>query len=111
MGLFGCGGQFEAGDAGLGGKSANIIFPDADSVKAAGSGIFFNTGQVCSAGSRTSLAHADIYDEVVERLSARAKSMRIGDPLEASSGGCVSEVQMKRVLSYMEHRPHRGARV
>lgn len=46
----------------LGGKSANIIFPDADvsaAAKAAGSGIFFNTGQVCSAGSRI-LAHADI---------------------------------------------------
>ena len=60
----------------LGGKSANIIFPDADidaAVKAAGSGIFFNTGQVCSAGSRI-LAHKDIYDEVVERLVVRAKA-------------------------------------
>src|SRR5580700_5776533 len=62
----------------LGGKSANIIFPDADidaAVKAAGSGIFFNAGQVCSAGSRI-LAHADIYDEVIERLVARAKAIR-----------------------------------
>lgn len=99
----------------LGGKSANIIFPDADidaAVKAAGSGIFFNTGQVCSAGSRI-LAHADIYDEVVERLSARAKSMRIGDPLEASTsmGPLVSEVQMKRVLSYIDIGRSEGARV
>jgi aldehyde dehydrogenase (NAD+) len=99
----------------LGGKSANIIFPDADidaAVKAAGSGIFFNTGQVCSAGSRI-LAHADIYDEVVERLSARAKSMRIGDPLEASTsmGPLVSEVQMNRVLSYIDIGRSEGARV
>ena len=99
----------------LGGKSANIIFPDADidaAVKAAGSGIFFNTGQVCSAGSRI-LAHADIYDEVVERLAARAKSMRIGDPLEASTsmGPLVSEVQMKRVLSYIDIGRSEGARV
>jgi aldehyde dehydrogenase (NAD+) len=99
----------------LGGKSANIIFPDADidaAVKAAGSGIFFNTGQVCSAGSRI-LAHADIYDEVVERLAARAKSMRIGDPLETSTsmGPLVSEVQMNRVLSYIDIGRGEGARV
>lgn len=99
----------------LGGKSANIIFPDADidaAVKAAGSGIFFNTGQVCSAGSRI-LAHADIYDEVVERLAARAKSMRIGDPLEASTsmGPLVSEVQMNRVLSYIDIGRNEGAKV
>ena len=56
----------------LGGKSANLIFPDANldnAVRAAASGIFFNTGQVCSAGSRI-LAHRDVYDEVVERLAA-----------------------------------------
>ncbi|KQZ79066.1 betaine-aldehyde dehydrogenase [Mesorhizobium sp. Root157] len=99
----------------LGGKSANIIFPDADidaAVKAAGSGIFFNTGQVCSAGSRI-LAHADIYDEVVERLAARAKSMRLGDPLEASTsmGPLVSEVQMNRVLNYIDVGRNEGASV
>src|ERR1700736_4402242 len=66
----------------LGGKSANIIFPDADldaAVKAAGSGIFFNAGQVCSAGSRI-LVHEKIHDEVVERLAARANMIRLGDP-------------------------------
>ena len=53
----------------LGGKSANIIFPDADlnaAVRAAASGIYFNSGQVCSAGARI-LAQETIYDEVVER--------------------------------------------
>ena len=99
----------------LGGKSANIIFPDANidaAVKAAGSGIFFNTGQVCSAGSRI-LAHASIYDEVVERLAARAASMRIGDPLEASTsmGPLVSAVQMKRVLDYIDVGRNEGASV
>ncbi len=99
----------------LGGKSANIVFPDADieaAVKAAGSGIFFNTGQVCSAGSRI-LAHADIYDEVVERLAARARSMRLGDPLEASTsmGPLVSEVQMNRVLNYIDIGRNEGASV
>jgi aldehyde dehydrogenase (NAD+) len=99
----------------LGGKSANIIFPDADleaAVKAAASGIFFNTGQVCSAGSRI-LAHADIYDEVVERLVARAKAIRVGDPRDAgtSMGPLVSQVQMKRVLDYIEIGKQEGARL
>jgi len=97
----------------LGGKSANIIFPDADldaAVKAAGSGIFFNTGQVCSAGSRI-LAHESVYDEVVQRLAARAESTRIGNPLESSTamGPLVSEVQMKRVLNYIEIGRNEGA--
>jgi aldehyde dehydrogenase (NAD+) len=97
----------------LGGKSANIIFPDADleaAVKAAASGIFFNSGQVCSAGSRI-LAHADIYDEVVERLVARARSIRVGDPKDpgTSMGPLVSEVQMKRVLDYIEIGRREGA--
>jgi len=97
----------------LGGKSANIIFPDADldaAVKAAGSGIFFNTGQVCSAGSRI-LAHESVYDEVVQRLAARAESTRIGNPLETSTamGPLVSEVQMKRVLNYIDIGRAEGA--
>ena len=99
----------------LGGKSANIIFPDADldaAVKAAASGIFFNTGQVCSAGSRI-LVHASIYDHVVERLAARAASTRIGNPQETSTamGPLVSEVQMKRVLDYIDIGRNEGATV
>jgi aldehyde dehydrogenase (NAD+) len=99
----------------LGGKSANIIFPDADldaAVKAAASGIFFNSGQVCSAGSRI-LAHAEIYDEVVERLVTRAQAIRVGDPKDAgtSMGPLVSAVQMKRVLDYIEIGKHEGARL
>jgi len=99
----------------LGGKSANIIFPDADldaAIKAAGSGIFFNTGQVCSAGSRI-LAHDSVYDDVVQRLAARAESTRIGNPQETSTamGPLVSEVQMKRVLDYIEIGRKEGARL
>lgn len=99
----------------LGGKSANVIFPDADlntAAKAAGSGIFFNTGQVCSAGSRI-LAHEDIYDEIVERLSERAQAMHIGNPLDASTrmGPIVSEVQMDRVLNYIDIGRQEGASV
>jgi aldehyde dehydrogenase (NAD+) len=97
----------------LGGKSANIIFPDADidaAVRAAGSGIFFNTGQVCSAGSRI-LAHEAVYDEVVQRLAARANSIRLGDPQEpgTSMGPLVSETQMNRVLGYIDIGINEGA--
>jgi aldehyde dehydrogenase (NAD+) len=99
----------------LGGKSANIIFPDADleaATKAAASGIFFNSGQVCSAGSRI-LVHRDIHDEVVERLAERARTVRIGDPREAGTamGPLVSAVQMKRVLDYIAIGRQEGARV
>ncbi len=99
----------------LGGKSANIIFPDADldqAVKAAGSGIFFNSGQVCSAGSRI-LVHEKIYDDVVERLAARAKAVRVGGPQDkaTSMGPLVSAVQMQRVLDYIDVGKREGAQV
>jgi aldehyde dehydrogenase (NAD+) len=99
----------------LGGKSANVIFPDANldqAVKAAGSGIFFNTGQVCSAGSRI-LAHRSIHDQVVERLVARAEGVRIGDPRDAktSMGPLISGTQMERVLGYIEVGRSEGAKV
>ncbi|HEY6452343.1 MAG TPA: aldehyde dehydrogenase family protein [Steroidobacteraceae bacterium] len=99
----------------LGGKSANIIFPDADleaAVKAAAAGIFFNSGQVCSAGSRV-LVHDSIHDEVVERLIARATAVRVGDPLDPATamGPLVSAAQMKRVLDYVEVGRCEGARL
>ena len=76
--LRGAAGNFKRVSLELGGKSANVIFDDADieaASKAAASGIFFNAGQVCSAGSRV-LVHEKVYDEVVERLTQRAQ----GDP-------------------------------
>lgn len=97
----------------LGGKSANVIFDDADleaASKAAASGIFFNAGQVCSAGSRV-LVQAKAYDEVVERLAARAKSIRIGDPLDRKTalGPVISEKQMKSILDYVDIGRKEGA--
>jgi len=108
-------GNFKRVTLELGGKSANIIFPDADidaAVKAAGSGIFFNTGQVCSAGSRI-LAHRAVYDRVVERLVARAKTVRVGDPREAatSMGPLISRTQMDRVLGYVGVGVREGAQL
>src|SRR6202789_3402193 len=99
----------------LGGKSANIIFPDADiesAVRAASAGVFFNSGQVCSAGSRI-LVHQDVYEEVVERIASRAASIRLGDPMETTTGmgPLVSAVQMKRVLDYIDIGRREGATI
>jgi acyl-CoA reductase-like NAD-dependent aldehyde dehydrogenase len=71
----------------LGGKSPNVIFPDADLDNALNgvlAGIFGATGQTCLAGSRV-LVHADIYDSFVPRLVERAKAIRMGDPLDPAT--------------------------
>lgn len=99
----------------LGGKSANVIFPDADietAAKAAASGIFFNSGQVCSAGSRI-VVHNSIRAEVVERLVARAEKIRSGDPSDGGTqmGPVVSEKQMDRILDYIRIGEEEGARL
>src|SRR2546427_4492689 len=68
----------------LGGKSPNIIFPDADldaALSAAFWAIYANKGEVCSAGSRL-LLHKDIHDQFLERLVDKAKNMRVGNPLD-----------------------------
>ncbi len=90
----------------LGGKSPNIIFEDADldaAAQTAGSGIFFNAGQVCSAGSRI-LVHKSRHAELVERLIARAQRMRLGDPFATgtSMGPLISRLQQQRVLQHIE---------
>ncbi len=113
--LQGAAGNFKRVTLELGGKSANVIFADANidnAVRAAASGIFFNTGQVCSAGSRI-LAHRDVYDEVVERLAARAQGIKVGDPneRETTMGPLVSAAQMKTVLDYVEIGRKEGASI
>ena len=99
----------------LGGKSANLIFADADlerAVRAASSGIFFNAGQVCSAGSRV-LVERPAYDEVVQLLAERARSIRVGDPMDPNTtmGPVISAGQMQAVLNYIEIGKAEGARV
>jgi (Z)-2-((N-methylformamido)methylene)-5-hydroxybutyrolactone dehydrogenase len=71
----------------LGGKSPNIVFADADLDAAANgvvAGIFAATGQTCMAGSRL-LAQAEVYDELVDRIAARAGQIRMGDPLDPAT--------------------------
>jgi aldehyde dehydrogenase (NAD+) len=111
----GAAGNFKRVSLELGGKSANVIFEDADldaATKAAASGIFFNAGQVCSAGSRV-LAHEAVCDEVVERLTARAKALRIGDTADRATalGPVISEKQMKSILDYVDIGVNEGARL
>ena len=97
----------------LGGKSANIIFADANLDRAsrnASSGIFFNAGQVCSAGSRV-LVERSAYHEVVDRLVARAKTIKVGSPdaPDTTMGPVVSAGQMKTVLNYIDIGRNEGA--
>ncbi len=111
--LRGAAGNFKRVSLELGGKSANVIFDDANldaATKAAAAGIFFNAGQVCSAGSRV-LAQEAVYDEVVERLTARAESLRIGDTADKGTalGPVISEKQMKSILDYVDIGEKEGA--
>jgi aldehyde dehydrogenase (NAD+) len=99
----------------LGGKSPNIVFADADLDKAvpgAAMAVFFNSGQVCSAGTRL-FVQREIHDEFVERLGAFAKSLKVGDPLDPQTqmGPLVSAAQLERVTGYMESGKSEGARV
>jgi aldehyde dehydrogenase (NAD+) len=71
----------------LGGKAANIVFADApldQAVEGVVNGIYFNQGHVCCAGSRL-LVQEPIHDEVVERLTARIETLRLGDPLDKNT--------------------------
>ena len=90
----------------LGGKSANIIFADADlerALDAALLSIFSNNGQQCLAGSRI-LLEESIADEFIERFVARARALRVGDPLDPATeiGPLISAQQRDRVLAYAE---------
>jgi acyl-CoA reductase-like NAD-dependent aldehyde dehydrogenase len=97
----------------LGGKSPNIILPDADLDKAIpGSfqGIYFNSGQSCNAGSRL-LVHADLYDEVIERMAGYARDAKVGPGLDPDSdfGPLVSAEQFERVAGYIDSGLEEGA--
>jgi betaine-aldehyde dehydrogenase len=90
----------------LGGKSPNIFFADADfesAIDGALFGVFINQGEVCSAGSRI-LVEKSIYPKFVDAMSAKAKTIRLGPPLERETkmGPLVSKEQFDRVRSYQE---------
>jgi len=89
----------------LGGKSAIVVFDDADLDQACElvfAGAFMNAGQMCSATSRV-LVHEAIADTLTERLAATATALRVGDPLAEGTqmGPLASRAQLERVLSYV----------
>ena len=99
----------------LGGKSPNIVFEDADvdqAVFGAVSGIFSATGQTCIAGSRL-LVQDSIYDQVVEKLLAVARTARMGDPMDIGTqvGPVTTPPQYKKVLEYIQLAKQDGAKL
>jgi len=91
----------------LGGKSPQIVFPDADEPQVV-DGVFLamrftRQGQSCTAGSRLFL-HESIYDSFLEKLVKKLKSLKIGDPLDESTdmGALINRTQFEKVCSYVE---------
>jgi gamma-glutamyl-gamma-aminobutyraldehyde dehydrogenase len=100
----------------LGGKSPNIILPDAPDLDRAAAtaawGIFFNQGEMCTAPSRL-LVHSSIAERVVEAVVERARALRVGDPLDPATemGALVGESQLARVLDHIGTGLTEGARL
>ncbi|HWG89509.1 MAG TPA: aldehyde dehydrogenase family protein [Candidatus Thermoplasmatota archaeon] len=97
----------------LGGKSPNIVFPDADidkAVKGAFYGIFLNAGQMCWAGSRL-FVHESIHDEFVQKLVKMAEGWKLGagQDKDTRMGPLVSKEQQDRVLEYVNIGLKEGA--
>jgi betaine-aldehyde dehydrogenase len=100
----------------LGGKNPFIVFPDADLDKVVDGAIagmnFSWAGQSCGSTSRL-LLHDSVYDEVVERVAARLRALRLGDPLDPASemGPVNSRRQFERTLGFIESAQAEGARL
>ena len=99
----------------LGGKSPLIVFDDADVEQAVGAAMlanFYSAGQICTNGTRV-FVQAGIRERFLERLVARTRAMRLGDPLdpETHMGPLVSETQAEKVLDYLRVGREEGARV
>src|SRR5207302_11322222 len=97
----------------LGGKSPNIVLPDADidaALRGATTGIFYGKGEVCAAGSRLLVA-ASIKDEFMDKLAARTRKMVAGDPLDPKTryGALASKKQLETVTRYVDIAKKEGA--
>src|SRR6187551_1278351 len=97
----------------LGGKSAQVVFPDADLEATANgiiAGVFAATGQTCMAGSRL-IVHEDVHDELIAKVVARANSIKQGDPTEAETemGPIANQPQFEKVVGYLEKAKAEGA--
>ena len=99
----------------LGGKSPQVVFPDADLAAAANgvvAGVFAATGQTCMAGSRL-IVHADVHDELVRLVAERAARIRLGDPTdpETEMGPVANRPQYEKVVGYLDTARAEGATV
>lgn len=99
----------------LGGKSPHIILPDAElysAIASAADGIFFNQGQTCTAGSRL-YVHRSCFDEVLEGVTRRARSLKVGNGLSADTnlGPLISSEQHNRVSKYVRIGLEEGGRI
>ena len=97
----------------LGGKSPNIVFEDADikrAVRGVTTGIYYNQGQMCTAGSRV-LVHESIHDKFMDAFLASVKEIETGSPFDKASrmGSLVSKEQFERVSGYVELGQKEGA--
>ena len=97
----------------LGGKSPNVIFPDADmeqAVALSATGVFRNQGQVCCAATRM-FVQERVYDEFADRIAGKANEIKLGQPLDPSTtmGPLVSSEQHERVLNYLKLAREEGA--
>ena len=97
----------------LGGKSAHVVFADADLAAAANgviAGVFAATGQTCMAGSRL-LVERSVHDELVSKISARAETIKVGDPAAADTemGPLANQPQYEKVLSFFSSAAEQGA--
>jgi aldehyde dehydrogenase (NAD+) len=98
----------------LGGKSPNVIFADADldaAVQGAHFALYFNQGQCCCAGSRL-FVEQKVYDEVVDRIADKSKSVKVGDPFdpETNQGPQVDQAQFDKILKYVDYGKADGAK-
>lgn len=98
----------------LGGKSPNVIFADADldaAVQGAHFALYFNQGQCCCAGSRL-FVEQKVYDEVVDRIADKNKSVKVGDPFdpETNQGPQVDQAQFDKILKYVDYGKADGAK-
>lgn len=99
----------------LGGKSANIIFPDANmdrAVEGAALAILWNQGQVCESGARL-FVHSSVYQDFLSRLMKHFTHVRVGNPLDEQTqmGAQISETQMNRILGYIAIAKEEGATI
>ncbi|WP_229874134.1 aldehyde dehydrogenase family protein [Amycolatopsis deserti] len=99
----------------LGGKSANLIFADADIEAAVGTainGFVYNTGQFCMAGSRV-LVERPVYDQVVEAIAAASAHVPVGDPFDEGTviGPMTGPRHLEKVRSFLRRAQEGGARV